>query len=73
VTNNETIERMYRAFLSQHDAIDYLFARVILLDREFRPSKTGPVWRALVEGNAAMAAAVDEFEFLTENELAKGA
>ena len=43
---------------AQHEAIDRLFARLILLDKHFLPSESGQPWEALVRGNQAIAKAV---------------
>ena len=45
---------LYRACAAQHDAIDRLFAMLVLVKPEFRPSESGQPWRALLAGNAAM-------------------
>jgi hypothetical protein len=39
---------------AQHDAIDTLFAMLIVRDRSFRPTQSGRVWEALEMGNAAI-------------------
>lgn len=40
---------------AQHEAIDKLFAMLILKDENFRPSKSGQPWRAINQGNAILA------------------
>ena len=42
---------------AQHEAIDHLFAILIERDRNFFPSQSGQPWEALLQGNAAIAAA----------------
>lgn len=42
---------------AQHETIDRLLARVILLDSTFLPSKAGQPWEALLQGNEAIAKA----------------
>ena len=44
---------------AQHDAIDWLLARVASLDREFRPSES-PAWKAVEQGFRAMQKARGE-------------
>ena len=39
---------LLEACKAQHDAIDLLFARLIALDPEFLPSKSGKPWEALL-------------------------
>jgi hypothetical protein len=36
---------------AQHNAIDTLMAALMFHDKEFRPSKSGPIWDAVVAGN----------------------
>lgn len=47
---------LLEACKAQHNAIDWLMARLIGLDPEFRPTKS-PVWETVLLGNAAIAAA----------------
>ena len=42
---------------AQHEAIDRLFALLISNDSGFFPSKSGPPWQAMIQGNAAIALA----------------
>jgi len=48
---------MYEALKAQHQAIDLLFAMLILRDKTFFPSKSGQPWEAIIEGNKALAKA----------------
>lgn len=43
------------ALKAQHEAIDILFAMLIVQDKTFFPSKSGKPWEAIVQGNAALA------------------
>ncbi len=45
---------LLEACKAQHDAIDLLFAKLIQLDPNFFPSKSGQPWAALQQGNAAI-------------------
>lgn len=58
---NQAIE----ALQAQHNAIDYLMARVIALDHSFLPSKSGLPWAAMLQGLDAMQALTQE----TRNEF----
>lgn len=49
-------EQLVDAVRQQHKALDTLMARLIQLDPEFMPTKSG-LWSALQAGNAALAAA----------------
>ena len=42
---------------AQHEAIDRLFAMLIECKKDFFPSKSGQPWKALNQGNAAIAKA----------------
>ncbi len=46
---------LYEACKAQHDAIDILLARLIELDHNFFPSKSGKPWEAIIQGNKALA------------------
>lgn len=46
---------LYEACEAQHNAIDLLFARLIELDPNFFPSKSGLPWEAVLQGNKAIA------------------
>lgn len=46
---------LYEACKAQHDAIDRLFARLIEIDNNFFPSKSGKPWEATIQGNKAIA------------------
>lgn len=48
---------LYEACRVQHDAIDFLFAKLIALDKNFFPSKSGQPWSAIIQGNKAVAKA----------------
>ena len=48
------VRTLHGALKGQHNAIDYLLARLALLDREFLPSHCGPAWQAFIEGNEAI-------------------
>ena len=48
---------MYEALKSQHQAIDILFAMLIERDKAFFPSKSGKPWKAIIQGNKALAKA----------------
>ncbi len=45
---------LLEACKAQHDAIDLLFAKLIQLDPNFFPSKSGQPWAAVQQGNAAI-------------------
>jgi transcriptional regulator with XRE-family HTH domain len=47
-------DSMLDAIKIQHAALDFLMARLALLDRDFLPSKCGPPWEAMVQGNEAI-------------------
>jgi hypothetical protein len=49
-----TAADLLAACKAQHDAIDILFARLISIDREFLPSKSGKPWDALLAGVKAI-------------------
>lgn len=57
MTTRELIQEMYEALKAQHDAIDTLFALLIMADKHFLPSLSGKPWEALVQGNKAIAKA----------------
>jgi hypothetical protein len=57
-------DQMLSALKAQHEAIDQLLAWLAKARPDFYPSKCGPPWDALVEGNEAIARA--------ERERAKG-
>ena len=46
---------MREALMEAHNAIDELFARLVLADATFKPSKSGRPWDALLQVNAAIA------------------
>ncbi len=48
---------LYEACKAQHDAIDILFARLIELDKNFFPSKSGKPWEAIIQGSKALVKA----------------
>lgn len=52
---DENKYELYYACKEQHEAIDMLFARLIGLDGEFFPSKSGQPWEACVNGNNVIA------------------
>lgn len=45
---------MLGALKAQHQAIDILFARLILLDQTFMATRSGKPWEAMLQGNAAI-------------------
>ena len=49
---------MHEALMEAHNAIDELFARLVLADATFRPSNSGRPWDALLQVNAAIEKAV---------------
>lgn len=51
---NNQLDELIKTVKAQHAAIDILFARLILLDKGFMPSKFGKPWKALQLGNAAI-------------------
>ena len=51
---------MYDALHKAHDAIDELFARLVIADESFMPSKSGSPWNDLLEINEAIAKAEKE-------------
>lgn len=51
---------MYDALHKAHDAIDELFARLVIAEESFMPSKSGSPWKALLEINEAIAKAEKE-------------
>lgn len=53
----ELERQLLEACKAQHEAIDLLFARLIQLDPNFFPSKSGKPWEATKKGHAAIAAA----------------
>lgn len=57
MTTRQLIQEMYEALKAQHDAIDTLFAVLILRDKDFLPSNSGKPWEALVQGNKAIGKA----------------
>jgi len=44
---------LFDASQAQHEGLDLLFARLIVLDKDFLPSKSGLPWEAMLKGNAA--------------------
>ena len=56
----ETVAILLSACRAQHDAIDRLFARLVLAEPGFFPSQSGQPWAALVEGNKAIREANGE-------------
>ena len=48
---------LLNACQNQHDAIDWLMARLITVDPDFRPTRA-PIWPAVVTGHAAIAKAL---------------
>ena len=46
---------LWEACKAQHNAIDLLFAKLIMLDRNFFPSKSGEPWEATVRGHEVLA------------------
>ncbi len=49
---------LYEACKAQHEAIDILFAMLIMRDKKFFPSKSGKKpWEAIKQGNKALAKA----------------
>lgn len=48
---------LLEACKAQHQAIDILFAKLIQLDPNFFPSKSGQPWEAVIQGNAAITKA----------------
>lgn len=51
------VKELLEATKAQHQALDILFVRLIELDKNFLPSKSGLPWEAMVKGNAAIAKA----------------
>jgi len=54
---NELERDMLEALKAQHEAIDRLFAELILAKPGFWPSQSGQPWTACLLGNAAIAKA----------------
>lgn len=54
---NTHAAQLLAACQAQHDALDILFARLIMLDVGFFPSLSGAPWDAMVAGHAAIARA----------------
>jgi hypothetical protein len=48
---------LLKACQDQHRAIDMLMARLIMLDKTFMPTESGPIWEAARKGYAAINAA----------------
>ena len=51
-------KKLLEACQAQHDAIDWLFARLILAEPGFFPSQSGQPWEALIKGNNAIRIAL---------------
>lgn len=56
----KTQAEMLEALKAQHNAIDTLFALLIIADKNFRPTKNEKLWNACMQGNAAIARAEDK-------------
>ena len=53
VMTPELVSELFDASQAQHEGLDLLFARLIALDKDFYPSKSGLPWEAMLKGNAA--------------------
>jgi len=53
VMTPELVSELFAASQAQHEGLDLLFARLIALDKDFYPSKSGLPWEAMLKGNAA--------------------
>jgi hypothetical protein len=51
---------LFEALISQHEAIDILFAMLVERDLTFYPSKSGEPWEALQQGLAARRKASED-------------
>ena len=49
-------EELREAVQAQHSALDWCLATIAQLDEKFYPSRS-PAWKAVVQGNAALASA----------------
>jgi hypothetical protein len=50
----EVIAILVHAVHTQHSAIDMLMARLIAADPTFRPSQSGEIWEAVLNGHKAL-------------------
>lgn len=53
VMTPDLVSELLAASQAQHDGLDLLFARLITLDKDFRPSESGLPWSAVEQGNLA--------------------